>query len=81
MQGDFKTRSLALPQEALLDVPQPLAEVHIVPVGVLEALHLVPEGVHLLPAVGLNLLQAGALIDQLPPWKTGTWRGLTVKSV
>ena len=34
-------------EQAVLDVPELLAEVHIVPVGVLKALHLVPEGVHL----------------------------------
>ena len=34
-------------EQAVLDVPELLGEVHIVPVRVFEALHLVPEGVHL----------------------------------
>ena len=45
-QNPFK-QSFPGVEQAVLDVPELLAEVHIVPVGVLEALHLVPERVHL----------------------------------
>ena len=52
-------------QEVLLDVPQLLAQVHIVVVGVLKALYLVPQGIHLPLALGAAGLEVGHLIDKL----------------
>ena len=58
-------------QQALLDVPQLLGQVHIVVVGVLKPLHLVPEGVHLPLAVGPAGLEVGHLIHQPAPLEDG----------
>ena len=52
-------------QQGLLDVPQLLGQVHVVVVGVLEPLHLIPQGVHLPLTVGPAGLEVGNLIDQL----------------
>ena len=56
--------SAPLLEQALLDVPELLAQVHIVVVGVLKPLDLVPEGVDLSGAPGPHLLDAGLLVDQ-----------------
>ena len=54
-----------LRQQLLLDVIELLAQVHIVAVGVVEALDLVPERVDLRGAVGADLLERGLLVNQL----------------
>ena len=54
-----------LRQQLLLDVIELLAQVHIVAVGVVEALDLVPERIDLRGAVGADLLERGLLVNQL----------------
>ena len=57
--------SLVVGQQVVLDVPQLLGQVHIVVVGVVKALDLVPQCLHLCLAVALDLVQGGHVIDQL----------------
>ena len=52
-------------QQIVSDVPKLLRQVHIVVMGILKALNLFPQRVHLLGAVGADLLQGGQLIYQL----------------
>ena len=52
-----KSVLLMVGQQVVLNVPQLLGQVHIVVVGVVEPLHGVPHGVHLVLAVLLDLRQ------------------------
>ena len=58
-------------QQVVLDVPEFLAQVNIVGLGIVKALDFVPQGVHLCKTVGADLLKAGQLVDQLAVLKDG----------
>ena len=55
----------AAAQQVLLDVPELIGQVHVVLVGVVETLHLVPQGVYLLTAVFADLRQRRAVVYPL----------------
>ena len=61
----FTHSGSAFPQKLLLDVPEFLAQVHIVSVGIFKPLDLLPQGVHLFHAVRLNLPQSRLCVNQL----------------
>ena len=63
--GSQRSLFRQLLQQRAAGIPQLLAQVNVVAVGVLEALDLVPEGIDLLGAVFFDLLDAGTLVDEL----------------
>lgn len=56
---------LGAAQQVLLNVPELIGQVHVVLVGVVETLHLVPQGVYLLTAVFADLRQRRAVVYPL----------------
>ena len=74
-------RSALLLQKGLLDVPELLRQVHVVVMGVLKALNLVPQQVDLSGAVGPHLGDGGESYTRLPPRKMGASSSLAVKLV
>ena len=58
-------------EQRLFDIPQLLGQVHVVVVGILEPLYLVPQGIHLPLAVGPAGLQVGDSVDQRAALENG----------
>ena len=62
-------------QQTVLDVPQLLAQVNIVGLGIVETLNFIPESIHLLQAVTADFIQRRTLVNQLTLNKDGTFSG------
>ena len=58
-------------EQVLLNIPQLLGQVHVVIVGVLETLDLVPQGIHLALAIGAGGLDVGHAVNQLAAVEDG----------
>ena len=58
-------------QQAVLDIPQLLGQVHIVGLGIVKTLHFIPQGVHLGCAVTADFFQGGQFVDQLAALENG----------